>query len=78
MVVNGSLKIWSHFENTRVARDDHAPALVTLGQEGEEHLHLLPVLLHIANVAEHDDGVAVQLLERRFQRRAGEHRDPLS
>jgi hypothetical protein len=39
-----------------VAGDDHAPALVALGEEREEDFHLLAALLDVADVVE-DDGV---------------------
>ncbi len=34
----------------QVARQHHAPALIALGQEAEQHLHLVPALLHVAQV----------------------------
>src|SRR6201995_4307783 len=39
-----------------VAGDHHATALVTLGEEGEQHLHLVAVLLDVADVVA-DHGV---------------------
>ena len=39
-----------------VGSDDDTLALVALGQEGKQDLHLLAVLLHVADVIE-DDGV---------------------
>ena len=43
-----------------VAGDDHAPPLVALGEEGEEHLHLLAALLHVTDVVEDHRVVAVE------------------
>ena len=51
-VVMGSLKIFSHFENGRFAREDDAASLVTLGQQREENLHLLAILLHVTDVVD--------------------------
>ena len=51
----------------QVAGDQHALALVPLGQEGEEHLHLVAALLHIPDVIEDDRVVAVQLPELLLQ-----------
>ena len=51
-VVMGSLKIFSHFENGRLTREDDAASLVALGQQGEQNLHLLAILLHVTDVVE--------------------------
>ncbi len=37
-----------------------APALVALGERGEEHLHLGAVLLHVADVVEHQTFEAIE------------------
>ena len=58
----------------QVARDHHAATLVSFGEQGEEHLHLLAVLLHIADVVDDDDdpaGVGLGLHGRRLDRRRG-------
>ncbi len=40
---------------------DHASSLVTFGQEREEHLHLIAVVLHVSYVVEDQAGVAIKL-----------------
>jgi|GEM_PF-2422616 len=50
-----------------VGTDHDAAALIAFGQECEEHLHFLSVLLHIADIVENDDLVAVEFFEFRFQ-----------
>ena len=55
------------FAEDQVAGDHHRAALVALGEEGEEHLHLLPVLLDIPDIIKGHDRIPVQLLEQRFQ-----------
>jgi serine/threonine-protein kinase len=42
------------------ARDDHALALVSLGEERKENLHLVAVLLHVADVVENHRVEAVE------------------
>ena len=46
-----------------VACDHHALTLVALGEQGEEHLHLRAVLLHIANIIERQALDAIQALQ---------------
>ncbi len=41
-----------------VARHDHGAPLVALGEDGDEHLHLLARLLTVANVVDDDEFVA--------------------
>ena len=53
---HGILKDATPLAEDDVAGDDHAAALVPFGEEGEEHLHLVAALLHVADVVE-DDGV---------------------
>ena len=48
----------------QVARHHHAPPLVSLGQQAEEHLHLLPALLHVAQVIQDQDLVPREALEQ--------------
>src|SRR5258706_13979467 len=36
----------------QVGGDEHTPALVTFSEQGEEHFHLLAVLLNVADVVE--------------------------
>lgn len=43
-----------------IARNHHALSFVTLGEEREEHLHLVAALLHVANVVEDDHVEAVE------------------
>ena len=49
----------------QIGTDHDGAALVAFGQEGEEHLHFLPVLLDVADVVEDDDLVAVQFFSVR-------------
>ena len=46
----------------------HGAPLVPLRQEGEEHLHLVAVLLHVSDVVEDDGLEAVELLQFAFER----------
>jgi hypothetical protein len=46
-----------------VARDDHAAPFVALGEEGEEDLHLIAVLLHVADVVDNDGVILRQPFE---------------
>ena len=40
------------FRERQIAREDDAASLVALGQQGEQNLHLLAILLHITDVVE--------------------------
>ena len=51
----------------QVRGDDHAAPLVALGQEGEQHLHLLAALLHVADVVEHHDAEAIEAAQLPLQ-----------
>ena len=51
----------------QVGGDHQALALVALGQKRQQHLHLLTVLLHIADVIEHHHLIVVQLAQHGFQ-----------
>jgi len=42
----------------KIARQEHAASFVALGQEREQHFHLLATLLHVADVVD-DQGVAL-------------------
>src|SRR5207249_3296444 len=46
-----------------VGGDQDRAALVALGQEGEEHLHLLPALLDVADVVQDEALEAIELLQ---------------
>jgi len=52
--------IWVPLTEDRVAGDDAAFALVSLGEEGEAAFHLLTALLDVADVVEDDGVIAVQ------------------
>jgi len=54
MVVIGSLKIWSHFEKTRLLLKSTLRPLIPVGQKREEHFHLLARLLHVTDVIQND------------------------
>ena len=41
----------------QIGTDHDAATFVAFGQEGEEHLHFLPVLLDVADIVEDDDFV---------------------
>ena len=64
IVVSGLLKMRTQSLKTRLVDDPHAAPLVALGQHGEEHLHLVLVVLHVADVVEDEEGVAVELRQR--------------
>src|ERR1035437_5837240 len=51
----------------QIAAQQHAAPLIALGQKGEEHFHLLPRLLHVAQVVQNNGLKAVQLLEQFIQ-----------
>ena len=40
------------FRERQIAREDDAASLVALGQQGEQNLHLLAILLHVTDVVE--------------------------
>ena len=42
----------------KIARQQHAAAFVTLGQQREQHFHLFAALLHVADIV-YDQGVAL-------------------
>src|SRR5579859_1679647 len=50
-----------------VSRDGDAPTLVAFREEGEEHLHLIAVVLDVADVVQKDALVAVQLGQHGWQ-----------
>jgi len=64
---HGILKDFVPLREDKVAADQHAAALVALRQEGEKHLHLFPVLLHVADVIEDHRLETIQLFEGLFQ-----------
>ncbi len=43
-----------------IAGDQHRPALIAFGQQGEQHVHLFAVLLHIPEVIENERVKAVE------------------
>jgi len=43
-----------------IAGDQHRPALIAFGQQGEEHFHLFAVLLHIPEVIENERVKAIE------------------
>ena len=43
-----------------IGRDQHAAPFIALSQQREEHLHLLTILLHIADVIQDETGYAIQ------------------
>ena len=45
------------FAQWKIARQHYAATLVTIGQQREQNLHLLPALLHVTNVVDHQNGV---------------------
>jgi hypothetical protein len=45
----------------QVRRDRHTAPFVPLGQQGEEHLHLVPVVLDVADIVQDHTGEPVQL-----------------
>ena len=47
----------------QIRADEQTPPLVALGSQREEHLHLFPALLHVADVVEDEHIVAVELFE---------------
>jgi hypothetical protein len=49
------------FGEHQIAADHHAAPLISLGQKREQHFHLGAVLLHITQIVQDDDCVAVQL-----------------
>ena len=51
----------------QIAAHQQAAPLVSLGQKGEEHFHLLPRLLNVSQVVQNDGLKAVQLLEQSIQ-----------
>ena len=51
----------------QVAGDHHAPTLVPLRQEGEEHLDFLPALLHVSDVVDDDDVEMVEPFQRALE-----------
>ncbi len=61
IVVIGSLKIRSHSENTRLVVITTLLALVALGQQREQHLHLVAVVLHVADVVQDQAREAIEL-----------------
>ena len=46
-----------------ITRDHHRPSLVAVSQETEQHLHLLPTLLNVADVIDDHYAVVAQLLQ---------------
>ena len=48
------------FTEDEIGGNHHRFAFVALGQEGKEHLHLITIMLHIANVIQDDAGKLVQ------------------
>src|SRR5258708_5193539 len=51
----------------QIAAQQYAAPLISLGQKGEEHFHLLPRLLNVSQVVQNDRLKAVQLLEQFIQ-----------
>ena len=47
------------FREREITRQEHTATFVTLGQEREQHFHLLATLLHVADVVD-DQGVALR------------------
>lgn len=45
----------------QVCRQGHAPMLVAFGEQGEQDLHLIAVMLNVADVVEHETVEAVEL-----------------
>jgi len=58
---HGVLEDLSPVGEHQVGGDDHAAPLVAVGQQGEEHLHLLPVVLDVADVVQDQRGEGVEL-----------------
>src|SRR5260370_16778303 len=52
----------------QVAGHQHAPPFVPFRQQREQHLHLLPALLHVAEVVDHQRLPTGQALQQRLQR----------
>lgn len=51
----------------QIAGDGHGPALVALRKERKEHLHLVAVLLYVAEVIENEQVEEVEFAKRFFQ-----------
>ena len=51
----------------QVAADQYALALIAFGEEGKQHLHLVTILLKIADVIEDDGGIAIKTAQVFFQ-----------
>ena len=67
--VDGRHRCHRIFENliplaeNQIRTDPQTPPLVTFGQQGEEHFHFLPALLHVADVVQYEHVEAVELFE---------------
>lgn len=51
------------FREHEVRRDDDALALVALGEQREQHLHFVAVVLHVADVVKNQALEAIQLCQ---------------
>jgi len=49
------------FAEHEIRRNNHGSGFIALGQEREEHFHLITVVLHIADVIENDAGKLIEL-----------------
>lgn len=56
---HGVLEYLLPLRKREIARQQHAAAFVTLGQQREQNLHLFATLLHVANVVD-DQGIALR------------------
>ncbi len=61
IVVIGFLKIWFHSAPHEIRGNHHGSGFIALGQEREEHFHLITVMLDIADVIENDAGKLIEL-----------------
>lgn len=56
---HGVLEYLLPLAEREIARQQHTPSFVTLGQQREQHFHLFATLLHVADVVD-DQGVALR------------------
>ncbi len=62
----------------QIARDRNAAALIALAEEGEEHLHLVAVLLDVSDVINDDQIEGVEPPQRLLEQQVSlRHQEPL-